>query len=327
MLRACEEIRSPNTAKVRLNQAIGGQFEILEGPRAFLRSYCPPLPATMSTVTVPPVNASETKASLSRAIHTGADLFVALFEAEKAKIASASIKTLQDLEARFFEFQQTSQTTIADYARRLAESESAVRTAQAARAQAVTEGSLAQEQMSAVQRQLMQAKRELDHLHAFSKFARNNNPIKLALEQTSDGAPVTPKEMQDAGVQADDMNLLVSLRDLRKQLIATRQLLEEMERNCKAVEKERDDLRATMGTEVMMLKDRIFSLQSEAELTKGLRALSQERSRDSEMLVNIATPAAGDDTNGSPHTTTPRDGVQQREHVICVNHELTYAHL
>jgi|SRR5882762_8102549 uncharacterized protein YdaU (DUF1376 family) len=267
----------------------------------------------MPTMTTPSVDASEPKGSPSSAIHKGADLVVALFEAEKAKVVATSLQTLKALEAHFSNFQLVSQSSIDEYARRCTDSEAALRTAQAAQAQAVAEGSLAQEKMLAAQQQLARVQRELENFKAFSKFSRNNNTLNFSSEQAPDAAATTG--VQDVEVQtADaDLHMLIMLGDTRRQLVATQQLLEEKEWNCKTVEKERDNMKAAMGVEIMILKHRILSLQTEAELLR----ISQEGRRDNDAPATIPTPAARTDTRQSLGSTiVSGDMSKQCEHVI-----------
>ena len=57
-------------------------------------------------------------------------------------------------------------------------------------------------------------------------------------------------------------------RELQNQLAESQRILEDQKRMCTSIEKERDDLKATLGAEVTMLKDLVFSLQYEVEWQK-----------------------------------------------------------
>lgn len=275
----------------------------------------------MATTTAPSAGASEPKASVSEAIHAGADLFVALFEAEKTKVTTAYIRTIWDLQARFSELQQGSQSSISAYARRCADFEATIRTAQTAHAQAVAEASLVREQMLETQRQLTQVKHELDHIKTCSRAEHSSchkSTLSFAPDQAGNGATAKPKDVQHAEVQADDLHMLFSLGELRRQLMATQQRLEEKERDCNAVEKERDDLKAGLGTQVMMLNNRIFSLHAELESLKSLPSRSQMGRRDREALVDVATPAVAHD-NTTLSSSVPREDVSQKgEDTTCI---------
>ena len=265
----------------------------------------------------PSAGASQPKPSTSEAIQTGADLFVAFFEIEIAKATAAFKHTIRDLEARFSEFQKSSHSSAVIFTRRCADLEAAIRSTRIAHDRAVTERSLAHTRMLDAQQQLAKVKHELDHLKSCSK-TEHSSCLQLTAEQAGNGATDAPKEMQncDAEIQADDLNIIFSLKELHRQLIDTQQLLEGKERDFKAVEKERDDLKATIGTEAMMLKNRIFSLQAELESLKDSHLLTHTGSREKDMLVGGATHSVAHDTT-SPTSSTPReDGFQEGEHIL-----------
>jgi chromosome segregation ATPase len=279
----------------------------------------------MATTPPPSAGASEPKPSTSEAIQTGADVFVAFFEIELAKATAASKRTIRDLEARFSEFQKSSHSSAVIYTRRCADLEAAIRSTRTAHAQAVAECSLARTRISEAQQQLAKVKHELDHLKNCSR-TEHSSCLQFTPEQAGNGATVTPKEMQncDAEVQADDLNMLFSLGELRRQLMSTQQLLEGKERDCKAVEKERDDLKAAMGTEAMMLNNRIFSLQAELESLKDSHARSQTGSRDKDMPVGETTHSVVHDTT-APTSSAPReDGSQKGEHTVVQRIDIAF---
>lgn len=253
---------------------------------------------------------SEPPKAQSRAIRAGAELFIALFDAEKAKVAAACNQTLRDLEARLSAVQQNSRASHAIDAHSHAEPTLATPYAQAADA----DGSLGQEQISDVQRELTR----VNHPKEFSNVQflpqHHNSTSNLSPEQASDNARAPPKDMQDAEVQADDLYLLVSVGELRRDLMVTKQLLAEKEQNCKVIEKERDDLKAAMEKEVMMLKDRMLSLQKEVDTLKGSPSRSQA---DSSNKKAVAIGAGISESLRSLRFTVPREKVpQQGEHAV-----------
>jgi hypothetical protein len=170
---------------------------------------------------------------------------------------------------------------------------------QAAHAQAVADTTLAQKQLLESQRQLAQVRRELDYLKTSSnvEYPPHHEDIPKFIPEG------IQKDAQDAGVQADE---LCSVEELRRQLIVSQQLLELKERNCRVVEKERDDLKATMETEAMTLKDRILLLQLEVDCLKGSHPSPQV---DSGHTRPIATPTAADE---NLRLTAPREQVPQQ---------------
>lgn len=275
----------------------------------------------MATITPPPsAGASEPQPSTSNAIQTGADVFVAFFETEIAKATAASKRTIRDLEARFSEFQKSSHSSAVIYSRRCADLEAAIRSTRTAHAQAVAERSLACTRMSEAQQELAKVKHELDHLKNCPR-TEHSSCLQFPPEPAGNGATVTPTEMQncDAEVQADDLHMPSPLEELRRQLMVTRQLLEVKERDCKAVEKERDDLKAAMRTEGMMLNNRIFSLQAELESLKDLHARPQTSSRYKDTLVGAIHSLAHDVT--TPTSSAPtEDGSHQGEYTVCAAH-------
>lgn len=273
----------------------------------------------MSTTTLPSNDASEPKAAASGAIHAGADLFIALFEAEKAKVTAASMKTLRDMEAHFSEYQQSVQDTIDHYTRRCTDSEAAVHNEQAARAQAVAHSMHAHEQMVAAQEQLAQVQHQLDRIEAFSNLPRDDNPLKLA--QEADEATDIEKQPPDAEKKANNLQLIVTLGDIRKELMATQRLLEEKERDCKAVEKERDDLKSATEAEVMNLKDQIFSLQTEVRLLKT----SQAENGPNETLADVTMPAADMTRSAGSRVSTGK--APQGVYPNCVSQEIARSSL
>ncbi|KIM91648.1 hypothetical protein PILCRDRAFT_810929 [Piloderma croceum F 1598] len=262
----------------------------------------------MATTPPPSAGASEPRPSTSEAIQTGADVFVAFFEIEMAKATAASKRTIRDLEARFSEFQKSSHSSAVIYTRRCADLEAAIRSTRTAHAQAVAEGSLARTQMSEAQQQLAKVKHGLDHLKNCPK-TEHSSCLQFPPEQAGNGATVTPTGMQncDAEVQADDLNMLFSLGELRRQLMVTQQLLEAKERDCKAVEKERDDLKAAM-----MINNRIFSVQVELESLKDSHARSQtSSSMDKDMLVGEAAHSVAHDITTLASSALREDGSQK----------------
>jgi hypothetical protein len=252
---------------------------------------------------------SEPQRAQSRAIHAGADLFIALFDAEKAKVTAACNQTLRDLEARFSALQSAQRSHTID-----AHSHAESALATPSHAQTAAGGSLGQEQISEVQWELTR----VNHPKGFSNIEclpqHHSSTANLSPEPASDNAMVPPKKMQDAEVQADDLYLLVSVGELRRDLMVTKQLLAEKEQNCKVIEKERDDLKATMGKEVMMLKDRILSLQKEVDSLKGSPSRSQADSSNKKV---VAIGGGISESLRSLRFTVPREKAPQRgEHTI-----------
>lgn len=239
----------------------------------------------MSTVANSPIH--EHRGIQSGAISKGADLLLALFEAEKAKVTAASSQQLKEVEVSFSKYRQSSEQRIYDL-------EAAIRHVNAALARSVADGSLAREQTLEAQHQCARAAIGLSQLRDSVKeagFVWDWKSLKLARAGTEN--VTTDDTLQPAKEQADS---LVGVEELQKQLAEARKTLEDQKRICIRVEQERDYLKTAMDAEITVLKGRIFSLQHEAEQLK----------RGSQLAIH-------------PSTDVSRSGERIKLHTICLD--------
>lgn len=216
----------------------------------------------MSTKTNTPH--SEPRGTRSGAIATGADQLVALFEAEKTRLKTASFQQIKEVETDFAVYRRSSEQRIASF-------EAATRNANIALARSLADGSLAREQMLDVQQQIARIQIEFDQLNAslkeagFSWDSQFHKLERVGSENTMDGSPQMVVQGQG---QTDVLHGGLAIEELQNQLAESQRILEDQKRMCTSIEKERDDLKATLGAEVTMLKDLVFSLQYEVEWQK-----------------------------------------------------------
>lgn len=208
--------------------------------------------------TLPPTP-TESKTNASKAISAGADLFVALFEAERAKIMEAVELPFRTLEAQFRQYRVQTEARLSLAMQQCGEATMTARKAE--------------EERAAAQAAELRVRGELRELQ--SRYAVVMMGIRQMKSSLVNG-PVSTKDNKvpilDSDVKQDVPDAagatLYPATEVQKQVEDYQTLAAGYDRKLQTTKKERDELKAVTGGEVLILKDRIVSLQTEIDTLK-----------------------------------------------------------
>ncbi|KAF7973750.1 hypothetical protein HWV62_14336 [Athelia sp. TMB] len=192
----------------------------------------------MATPTAP-----ESSGKTSTSIGAGADLLVALFEEESARIQEANILAYRTLEAQFAQCRQQKDAQLGYAMHQINEAKTAAQNAE--------------ERLEAAQAAELRALSDLGHLRQL--YSAMCQEVKQAKSSSGTNSGSTGGESTTLSQPSDDIGAI----DAAQTIHELRAQLDEQERARKAAEKERDELKANAIGEIAALKEKVLALQNE----------------------------------------------------------------